>query len=121
MLFEFYYLIVESLGYVERFLEFVNTLLAQISTRKFLTPLIEDVQLVTYCELSTLVSNNMIKHVQMLKYFLRYEVNDATGETGSIIDAHTKRVQSLQVPYNLHITHTYIYNRELRSNITVMN
>jgi hypothetical protein len=42
----------------------------------------------------------MPKQLQMIKYFLRYEVNEATGETGSVNDVHTQRLQTLQVTFN---------------------
>lgn len=60
-------------------------------------PLLEDFQVTTYCELSPIVTTRLPKQLEMMKFFLRYEVNETTGETGSVIDIHTQRLQTLQV------------------------
>lgn len=89
--------------YLQRFLEFLIDLLSQLSTRRFLNTLIDDMHVVLRCKRSEYyTSSNHVQFqrlVDLLEVNTLLEVNDQTGKAMSpteVVSTHSTRVQQLQ-------------------------
>lgn len=106
-----------SLKFIERFSELLLDLLSQLSTRRFLNTLIDDMHVVTRCRRSALFGyadsrlfREMIDAIDNVSHF---EVNDWTGKpfsSNEVIAAQSQRTHTLQ---NLAFSHHFETLRDL--------
>lgn len=72
-----------SIGFCERFVEFLVDLLSQLPTRRFLRTLLEDRALVVRCKMSPLFQkeqgNLFAQLVDLFEYYMGFNVDDHTG------------------------------------------
>ncbi len=89
--------------YLERLLELLIDLLAQLNTRRFLLPLIMDLHLVVRCRLSPLFraleGKLFCQLLDQVRFYERYEIDDKTGlplTEADVIANHYDSITRLQ-------------------------
>ena len=93
----------DVLRYVERFSELLIDLLSQLTTRRFLLTLVDDMHIVVRCRRSTLFASPHSKLfsqlVQMLEELSKFEIDDFSGKELSpqeILSTYHARLHHLQ-------------------------
>lgn len=89
--------------YLEKFLELLIDLLSQISTRRFLNTLLDDLHVIVRCRRSSVYKSAHGKLfqqlVEMLCTYAKFEIDDQTGNeltTPEIVGKHNLRLHRLQ-------------------------
>ncbi|KAI3884953.1 hypothetical protein MKX03_015786, partial [Papaver bracteatum] len=90
--------------YCKRFMEFLIDLLSQLPTRRFLRPVVADVEVIPKCHLSALFNQPkgrlFAQLVDLLQFYKGFAINDHTGTQLSdddVLLAHYSRIQAFQL------------------------
>ncbi|KAI3867565.1 hypothetical protein MKX03_010084 [Papaver bracteatum] len=90
--------------YCERFMEFLIDLLRQLPTRRFLRPVVADVEVIPKCHLSALFNHPkgrlFAQLVDLLQFYKGFAINDHTGtqlSDDNVLLAHYSRIQAFQL------------------------
>ncbi|RNA15940.1 intron-binding aquarius [Brachionus plicatilis] len=94
-----------STNYLERFIELLVDIESLLPTRRFFNTLLDDTNLLSHCCLSDMVKNsdqkyNLFKQLfEMLKFYVKFEIDDQTGEAKTepqVLEYHYNKLKSLQ-------------------------
>lgn len=90
---------VDTIVFLEKFLELLIDLLSQIPTRRFLNTLLDDMHFVLRCKLFPLKDELFRRLLSSLESLISFEVNDQTGQSltsKDVLSNQTARVHQLQ-------------------------
>eukprot|EP00736_Rhodelphis_marinus_P000969 Rmarinus@m.28958 len=94
----------DRLVFCERFLELLIDILSQLSTRRFFSAVLEDLHILVRLELSPILGDGykereghlLSQLTESLKYYLRFEINNHSGESMSHDDLVRQNAQAVE-------------------------